>query len=140
MRLPFPFISVKKKFWGFRFCYVSINCSMLPCKPLGYTSTNVLCVHGPHQMCICKRAVKLLLHLPNSKDTTFGIIAASLQRPFLLFPFLLFIFYLFLFYFLILYFLLYFIFNLFFTCVPSFRSIYTCKTQYQYKYDRISWH
>ena len=93
LKLPYPFVSVKKNFWGFHFRYVSINCPMLPCKTLGYTRTNILCMYGTHQMCICKRAVKLLLHLPNSKVTAFGVVAASLRKPFLLFSFLLFLFY-----------------------------------------------
>ena len=128
LRLPFPFVSIKKNFLGFCFHYVSVNCSMLPCKPLGYTRTNILCVHGPNQMCICKRTVKQLLRLP----------LASLQVH-CGNPFYFFLFYFLLLYFLFLFLLLYFIFY-FFTCVPSFRSIYTCKTQYQYKYDIISSH
>ena len=62
-------------------------------------------------------------HTPNmhmqvsSEGTIFGIIAASLQKPFLLFNFFHFLlFYFLLFYFLLFYFLLYFL--LFCTCVP----------------------
>ena len=56
--------------------------------------------------------MKLLLCLPNSKGTTFGIIAASLQKPFLLSLFYFFTFYFSLFFFTLLCFLL------FFTCAP----------------------
>ena len=135
MRLPFPIISVKKNFQGFRFRYISVTFPLI-----------ALCFHvnprlHTHQYSVCAWPA-LNVHMQESSEAAPP--PAKLQKHRLwrhrsfnvesLFTFPLFTFY----FFLVLYFLLYF-FNLFSICVPSFWSIYTCKTQYQYKCDRISW-
>ena len=126
-----------------------MHCPMFPCKPLGYTCTNIPCVHGIYQMCIRKQAVKLLLRLSHNKGTPLAPSQLHCGNSFYsslfyfyiyfsTFPFFTFYFFLF-----ILICFLYFCF-----CMPSFRSkLYswcsihipcTYKRQHQYKSDIIS--
>ena len=84
-------------------------------------SLSAVCERKWKRNCVKIFAVKLLLRLPNSKGTAFGIVAASLRKTFLLllfyFPFIyffIFLFLLFSLYFFLFYFVLFF--TLFYLC------------------------